>query len=321
MRRYSRWLMAAGLAMLAGIAEAQDFPRRAVTMVVSAAPGGGLDLVSRMSARALSDEWKQPVVVDNRGGAGGIIGTELGAKAPPDGYTLLTVSISHSTNPVLIRRLPYDTLRDFTPISLFAKLPVVLTVARTLPVNSVAELIAHARANPGKLNCASSGTGTSQHLSCEMFKNMAKLDIQHVPYKAIAAAQADVIGGRIEVMFDQFSTAVQNARAGSVKALAITTQARSAQAPDLPTMSESGLPGYEAVTWFAMFGPAALPRDLAARIAADLARSMAKPDHRDRLVAQNFDLIYSKPEELDAFVRAEMAKWGKIIREAGIQAD
>ncbi len=321
MRRYSRWLMAAGLAMLTGIAEAQDFPRRAVTMVVSAAPGGGLDLVSRMSARALSDEWKQPVVVDNRGGAGGIIGTELGAKAPPDGYTLLTVSISHSTNPVLIRKLPYDTLRDFTPISLFAKLPVVLTVARTLPVNSVAELIAHARANPGKLNCASSGTGTSQHLSCEMFKNMAKLDIQHVPYKAIAAAQADVIGGRIEVMFDQFSTAVQNARAGSVKALAITTQARSAQAPDLPTMSESGLPGYEAVTWFAMFGPAALPRDLAARIAADLARSMAKPDHRDRLVAQNFDLIYSKPEELDAFVRAEMAKWGKIIREAGIQAD
>ena len=321
MRRYSRWLMAAGLAMLTGIAEAQDFPRRAVTMVVSAAPGGGLDLVSRMSARALSDEWKQPVVVDNRGGAGGIIGTELGAKAPPDGYTLLTVSISHSTNPVLIRKLPYDTLRDFTPISLFAKLPVVLTVARTLPVNSVAELIAHARANPGKLNCASSGTGTSQHLSCEMFKNMAKLDIQHVPYKAIAAAQADVIGGRIEVMFDQFSTAVQNARAGSVKALAITTQARSAQAPDLPTMSESGLPGYEAVTWFAMFGPAALPRDLAARIAADLARSMGKPDHRDRLVAQNFDLIYSKPEELDAFVRAEMAKWGKIIREAGIQAD
>ena len=321
MRRYSRWLMAAGLAMLTGIAEAQDFPRRAVTMVVSAAPGGGLDLVSRMSARALSDEWKQPVVVDNRGGAGGIIGTELGAKAPPDGYTLLTVSISHSTNPVLIRKLPYDTLRDFTPISLFAKLPVVLTVARTLPVNSVAELIAHARANPGKLNCASSGTGTSQHLSCEMFKNMAKLAIQHVPYKAIAAAQADVIGGRIEVMFDQFSTAVQNARAGSVKALAITTQARSAQAPDLPTMSESGLPGYEAVTWFAMFGPAALPRDLAARIAADLARSMAKPDHRDRLVAQNFDLIYSKPEELDAFVRAEMAKWGKIIREAGIQAD
>jgi tripartite-type tricarboxylate transporter receptor subunit TctC len=289
--------------------------------VVSAAPGGGLDLISRVTARALSDEWKQPVVVDNRGGAGGIIGTELGAKAAPDGYTLLTVSISHSTNPVLIRKLPYDTLKDFTPISLFAKLPVVLTVARTLPVNSVQELINYARAHPGKLNCASSGTGTSQHLSCEMFKNMAKLDIQHVPYKAIAAAQADVIGGRIEVMFDQFSTATQNAKAGNVKALAITTQARSAQAPDLPTMAESGLPGYEAVTWFAMFGPAALPRELATKIASDLARAMAKPENKDRLVAQNFDLAFGRPEDLDAFLRAEMAKWGKIIKEAGIQAD
>jgi tripartite-type tricarboxylate transporter receptor subunit TctC len=321
MRRYSQLFVGAGLAMVAGLAHTQDFPRKAVTMVVAAAPGGGLDLISRVAARALSDEWKQPVVADNRGGAGGIIGTELGAKASPDGYTLLTVSISHSTNPVLIRKLPYDTLRDFTPISLFAKLPVVLTVAKNLPVSSVAELVAYARANPGKLNCASSGTGTSQHLACEMFKSMAKVDVQHVPYKAIAAAQADVIGGRIEVMFDQFSTAMQNARAGSVKALAITTLARSAQAPDLRTMSESGLPGYEAVTWFAMFGPAALPRDLAGKISADLARAMAKPDHRDRLVAQNFDLVFGKPEELDHFLKAEMAKWGKIIREAGIQAD
>src|SRR4051812_47758696 len=207
MRCCSGIIVALASSLFAASVSAQDFPRRPVTMVVSAAPGGGLDLISRVTARALSDEWKQPVVVDNRGGAGGIIGTELGAKAAPDGYTLLTVSISHSTNPVLIRKLPYDTLKDFTPISLFAKLPVVLTVAKTLPVNSVQDLIAYARANPGKLNCASSGTGTSQHLSCEMFKNMAKLNIQHVPYKAIAAAQADVIGGRIEVMFDQFSTA------------------------------------------------------------------------------------------------------------------
>jgi tripartite-type tricarboxylate transporter receptor subunit TctC len=190
-----------------------------------------------------------------------------------------------------------------------------------MPVNSVPELIAYARANPGKLNCASSGTGTSQHLSCEMFKNMAKVSIQHVPYKAIAAAQADVIGGRIEVMFDQFSTATQNSRAGNVKALAITTQMRSVQAPDLPTMSESGLPGYEAVTWFAMFGPAALPKDLAAKIASDLARAMTKPENKDRLVAQNFDLSFGTPEALDLFLKAEMSKWGRIIKEAGIQAD
>ena len=321
MPRFPRSLFAVLFALSAGAAQAQEYPRKPVTMIVSAAPGGGLDLMSRTAARALTEEWKQAVVVDNKGGAGGIIGTELGAKAAPDGYTLLTVSISHSTNPVLIRKLPYDTLKDFTPISLFAKLPVVLTVARRLPVNSVAELVAYARANPGKLNCASSGTGTSQHLSCEMFKNLAKLDIQHVPYKAIAAAQADVIGGRIEVMFDQFSTAVQNAKAGSVKALAITTQARAAQAPDLPTMSESGLPGYEAVTWFAMFGPAGLPKDLAAKISADLARGMAKPENKDRLLAQSFDLVYGKPEELDAFLRTEMSKWGRIIREAGIQPE
>jgi tripartite-type tricarboxylate transporter receptor subunit TctC len=321
MPRRTPLLLAGCLALFAGAAAAQDYPRKPVTMVVSAAPGGGLDLMSRTAARALTEEWKQPVVVDNKGGAGGIIGTELGARAAPDGYTLLTVSISHSTNPVLIKKLPYDTLKDFTPISLFAKLPVVLTVAKGLPVNTVADLVAHARANPGKLNCASSGTGTSQHLACEMFKSIAKVSIQHVPYKAIAAAQADVIGGRIEVMFDQFSTAVQNAKAGSVKALAITTQARSAAAPDLPTLAESGLPGYEAVTWFAMFGPAGLPKDLAAKIAADLARGMAKPENKDRLLAQNFDLIYGKPEELDAFLRGEMAKWGKIIKEAGIQAD
>jgi tripartite-type tricarboxylate transporter receptor subunit TctC len=321
MPRFPRLLLAGSLALSAFASSAQDFPRRTVTMVVSAAPGGGLDLISRMAARALTDEWKQPVVVDNKGGAGGIIGSELAAKAAPDGYTLLTVSISHSTNPVLIRKLPYDTLKDFTPVSLFAKLPVVLTVAKNLPANSVAELVAYARANPGRLNCASSGTGTSQHLACEMFKNMAKVSIQHVPYKAIAAAQADVIGGRIEVMFDQFSTAVQNAKAGTVKALAITTRARSAQAPDLPTMSESGLPGYEAVTWFAMFGPAGLPKDVATKISADVARGMAKPENRDRLAAQNFDLIYGTPDELDAFLKAEMSKWGKIIREAGIQAD
>ncbi len=321
MPRRSPLLLVACLALFATAPFAQDYPRKAVTMVVSAAPGGGLDLISRSAARALTEEWKQAVVVDNKGGAGGIIGTDIGAKAAPDGYMLLTVSISHSTNPVLIKKLPYDTLKDFTPISLFAKLPVVLTVAKNLPVNSVAELIAYARANPGKLNCASSGTGTSQHLSCEMFKNMAKVNLQHVPYKAIAGAQADVIGGRIEVMFDQFSTAVQNGKAGTVKALAITTQARSAAAPDLPTMSESGLPGYEAVTWFAMFGPAGLPKELATKIAADLARGMAKPENKDRLAAQNFDLLFTKPDDLDTFLKAEMSKWGRIIKEAGIQAD
>jgi tripartite-type tricarboxylate transporter receptor subunit TctC len=321
MPRFSVLLLAGCLAAPAAPLLAQDFPRKAVTIVVAGAAGGGLDVMSRAAARALTEEWKQPVVVDNKPGAGGIIATEFGARAAPDGYTLVSVSISHSTNPVLVKKLPYDTLRDFAPISLFAKLPVVLTMAKNLPFNNVQELVAHARANPGKLNCANSGTGTSQHLACEMFKSIAKVNIQQVPYKGLPAAQADVIAGRVEILFDQFSTAMQNARAGSVKAMAITTQARSAAAPDLPTLAESGLPGYEAVTWFALYGPAALPKELAAKISADLARGMAKPDNKDRLLAQNYDLIYSKPEELDTFVRGEMGKWSRIIKEAGIQAE
>jgi len=302
-------------------AQAQDFPRKPVTMIVSAAPGGGLDLISRAAARALSDEWKQPVVVDNRGGASGVIGADAVHKAAPDGYTLLTVSLSHATNPSLLKKLPYDTVSGFTPLSLFARLPIVLVTTKSLPANSVAELVAFARANPGKLNCGSAGNGTSQHLSCELFKNLARVNITHVPYKGLAAASADLMGGRIEILFDQISAAAQNARAGTVKALAVTTASRAAAMPDLPTMHEAGVTGYEAVTWFGMLGPANMPRELAAKIAGDLNRAMSRAEHRDRLASQNFDLAFGKPEEFDAFLKSEMAKWSKAIRDAGIQAD
>lgn len=314
-------VVAAALALAACSVGAQDFPRRPVTMVVSAAPGGGLDLISRAAAKALSDEWKQPVVVDNRGGASGIIGSELVYKAAPDGHTLLTVSLSHATNPSLIRKLPYDTVAGFTPLTLFARLPIVLVATKSLPVADVAGLVAYARANPGKLNCGSSGNGTSQHLSCELFKNLARVQVTHVPYKGLAAASADLIGGRIELLFDQISAASQHAKAGHVRALAITTATRSPLMPDTPTMQEAGVPGYEAVTWFGMLGPAGLPRELALRIQGDLARAMHKPENRDRLAAQNFDLAFGRPEEFDAFLKAEMGKWGKAIREAGIQPD
>jgi tripartite-type tricarboxylate transporter receptor subunit TctC len=302
-------------------AHAQDFPRKPVTLVVSAAPGGGLDLISRAAARALAEEWKQPVVVDNRGGASGVIGSELVHKSAPDGYTLLTVSLSHATNPSLLKKLPYDTVSGFTPLSLYARLPIVLVTTKSLPVNNVAELVAYARANPGKLNCGSAGNGTSQHLSCELFKVLAKVNITHVPYKGLAAASADLLGGRIEILFDQISAAANNARAGTVKALAVTTAARAAAMPELPTLNEAGVTGYEAVTWFGMLGPANMPRELAARIAADLNRAMARPEHRERLAAQNFDLVFGRPEEFDTFLKAEMAKWGRAIKEAGIQAD
>jgi tripartite-type tricarboxylate transporter receptor subunit TctC len=300
-------------------ANAQDYPRKPITIVASAAPGGGVDLLTRAVARALSEEWKQPVVVENRAGAGGIIGTEYVAKAAPDGYTLLTVSLGHATNPSLYKKMAYDTLADFTPISLLAKLPIVLVVTKSLPVNSVGELIAYAKANPGKLNCGSGGNGSSQHLSCEMFKNMAKINIQHVPYKGVAAAGTDVIGGQIEMMFDQISFAAQNVRVGNVKALAVTTPNRSSLMPELPTMQEAGVPGYEVETWFGLLGPANMPKDVLAKIQGDLARVMARPEVRERLANQNFDLIFGRPDEFDVFLRKEMNKWQKVVKDAGVQ--
>lgn len=315
------WLTGIASLCASVAAFAQDFPKKPVTIVASAAPGGGVDLITRAIARALSDEWKQPVVVENKAGASGMIGSEQVMRAPPDGYTLLTVSLSHATNPSLYRKMPYDTMADFTPISLIAKLPIALVVNKALPVNTLTELIAYAKANPSRLNCGSGGNGTSQHLSCELFKNLAHVQIQHVPYRGVAAAGVDVIGGRIEMMFDQISFAEKNVRAGNVKALAVTTPARSPLMPELPTMSEAGVPGYEAVTWFGLLGPGKMPPALAAKIQSDMAAAMNRPEIRQILAAQNFDLVYSTPKAFGDFLTAEMTKWDKVIKQAGIQPD
>jgi tripartite-type tricarboxylate transporter receptor subunit TctC len=320
MQGFSRWLLAAAFACgLVTPAVAQDYPRKPITIVSSAAPGGGVDLITRLVARALSEEWKQPVVVENRAGAGGMIGTEYVAKAPPDGYTLLTVSLGHATNLSLYRKMAYDTLADFTPLSLLAKLPVVLVVTKSLPVNSVKELIAYAKAHPDKLSCGSGGNGSSQHLACEMFKNMAGVKILHVPYRGVAAAGTDVIGGQIEMMFDQISFAAQNVRAGNVKALAVTTPKRSPLMPDLPTMDEAGVSGYDAVTWFGLLGPANMPKSVTEKFRTDLPRVMARPEIRQALEKQNFDPVFSSPTEFDTFLRQEMIKWEKVIKDAGVQ--
>lgn len=320
MRVFSRLLCAAAIACgLASAALAQDYPRKPITIVASAAPGGGVDLITRLVARALSEEWKQPVIVENRAGAGGMIGEGYVAKAPPDGYTLLTVSLSHATNPSLYRKMPYDTLADFTPLSLLAKLPIALVVNKSLPVNSVQDLIAYAKAHPNKLTCGSGGNGTSQHLACEMFKNMAGVKILHVPYRGVAAADTDVIGGQIDMMFDQISFAAQNVHAGKVKALAVTTPKRSSLMPELPTMEEAGVAGYEAVTWFGLLGPANMPKDVVERFRTDLPRVMARPEIRQVLEKQTFDPVFSTPAEFDGFLRQEMNKWGKVVKDAGVQ--
>lgn len=320
MRIFSRLLWAVAITCgLVAEALAQDYPRKPITIVSSAAAGGGVDLITRLVARGLSEEWKQSVIVENRAGAGGMIGTEYVAKAPPDGYTLLTVSLGHSTNPSLYRKMAYDTLADFTPLSLLAKLPVALVVTKSLPVNSVKELIVYAKAHPDKLNCGSGGNGSSQHLACEMFKNMAGVKILHVPYRGVAAAGIDVIGGQIEMMFDQISFASQNVRAGNVKALAVTTSKRSPLMPQLPTMDEAGVPGYDVVTWFGLLGPANMPKSVVERFRTDLPRVMARPEIRQVLEKQNFDPVFSTPTEFDTFLRQEMIKWDKVVKDAGVQ--
>jgi tripartite-type tricarboxylate transporter receptor subunit TctC len=317
---FTRLLGAVAMACtFAAGAWAQDYPRKPITIVSSAAPGGGVDAVTRLVGRALAEEWKQPVIVENRAGAGGMIGTEYVAKAVPDGYTLLTVSLGHATNPSLYRKMAFDTLQDLTPLSLLARLPVALVVTPSLPVTSVKELIAYAKANPDKLSCGSGGNGSSQHLACEMFKGMAGIKILHVPYRGVAAANSDLIGGQIQLMFDQISFASQNARSGHVKALAVTTAKRSPLMPDLPTMEEAGLPGYQMVTWFGLLGPANMPKAVVERFRMDLPRVMARPDIQQALEKQTFDPVFSGPGEFDTFLRQEMLKWDKVIKEAGIQ--
>jgi tripartite-type tricarboxylate transporter receptor subunit TctC len=318
----TRAAVAATLALAAaGAAFADTFPSKPVTIVAAFPPGGTVDLLARAVGPKLSESWKQPVVVENRPGASGIVGTQYVARSAPDGHTLLLIPITHVTNASLFSKLPFDPLADFTPISLLASQPIMLVANKSLPVNSVSELIAYAKANPGKLNCGSGGNGTSQHLACELFKSMAKVDIRHIPYKGNAAAMTDVISGQIELLFDQMATAVPHVRAGKVKALAVSTRARSPAMPNVPTVDESGLPGYETSAWFGMIGPAGMPRELVDRIQADLAQALTDPQTKERLASQGLTLIGGKPQEFKSYLAEELGKWAKVVKESGARID
>jgi tripartite-type tricarboxylate transporter receptor subunit TctC len=284
-------------------------------------PGGTVDLLARALGQKMSEGWGQSVIVENRVGASGIIGTEYVAKSPADGYTLLICPITHVTTASIYSRLPYDPIRDFTPLSLLASSPMILIVNRSLPVNSVSELTKLAKARPGELNFGSGGTGTSQHLAAELFKIVAGVDIRHVPYKGGPIAMIDLIGGQIQLMIDQLAAAYPYVKSGKVKALAVTSPARSAAVPEIPTVSEAGLRGYEMTIWFGALAPAQLPKDLAERLSSDLSRALKSPDIAQRLSSQGLDLEGSRPEQFDAFLRKELAKWNKVIKAANIKAD
>jgi tripartite-type tricarboxylate transporter receptor subunit TctC len=316
--------MALGALCLAGlpaVAQPARFPARQVTIVAGFPPGGTVDLLARILAQQLTEAWGQPVVVENRPGGSGAVASQAVAAAAPDGHTLMVVPITHVTNASLIARLPYDPIADFTAVTLLAEQPMMLVVNNGLPARSVSDLVTLAKARPGRLNCGSGGNGTSQHLACELFKVTAGVDIAHVPYRGNAAAMTDVISGQIELLFDQMATAVPHVRDGRVRALAVTSARRAPAMPEVPTVAEAGVPGYETTAWFGLVGPARMPPDLTRRIQSDVAAALAAREVRDRLADQGLTMVASSPEQFGAFLSAEMARWAEVIRKSGARAD
>ena len=300
-------------------AAAQAFPTKPIRMVVTFTPGGAPDILARLFSEKA--QLGQNVVVDNKPGAGGNTGADFVAKSPADGYTLVMGTVgTHSINGSLYAKMPYDMARDFTPIAHVASAPNLLVVNNDLPVKTVPELIAYMKANPNKLSFGSPGIGTSVHVSGELFKSMTGTSMTHVPYKGRAAAIPDLIGGQIQLMFDNMPSALPMAKEGKIRAVAQTTAKRSAAAPEVPTVAET-IPGYEATTWFAVFGPPKLPRDLVAKINAEMKRVFALPDVQEKLKALGLEPWISTPEELARFQSAEIVKWAKVVKESGAKAE
>jgi tripartite-type tricarboxylate transporter receptor subunit TctC len=294
------------------------YPNRPVRMLVPFPPGGGTDVISRTVAQKLGETWGQAVVVENRGGANGIIGTDLGAKAKPDGYTLLVVIATHAINPSLYKKLPYDTAADFVPISLMAQYPFILTIHPALPSRSVRDFIALAKAKPGQLSYASSGNGSGPHLGFELFKNVARIDVVHVPYKGAGPANIDLISGQVQAMFNNFLAAMPQLKAGKLRVLAVTSSKRSQVMPELPTMAESGLPGFDVTGWYALLAPAGVAHEIVAKVQSDLANALRVPAVSTRLSSEGAEPVGSTPEQFAKFMAAEIQKWGKVIRDSKV---
>ena len=308
--------------LFTGDAVAQTYPYRPIHFIVPYPAGGPLDAVARLLGQKVSESVGQPVVVENRAGAGGNIGAELVAKSPPDGYTILMGAVAtHAINPTLYSSIPYDPVRDFIPVTQVASTPNVLIVNPSIPVSSVKEFIAYAKANPGKLNFGSGSTGSAGHLAGELFKSMAGVDMTHIPYKGAAPAMQDLIAGQVQLMFDNLASALTQVRAGKVKALAVTTANRSELAPELPTIAESGLPGFDINTWFGVFAPAHTPRDIVDRLHNEFATALAAPDVRSRMHNLGAEPVSSTPEQFADYIRSEAAKYARVIKASGAKVD
>jgi tripartite-type tricarboxylate transporter receptor subunit TctC len=300
---------------------AQAYPSKPIRWIVAFSPGGGADNLARAVQAPLSDVMGQTVVIDNRGGGGGTIGTEMVARAAPDGYTMVLIATGHTVNATLLPKLPYDPVNDFTPVSLLASQSNILVVHPSVPVKTVKELIAYARAKPKAISFASGGNGSSPHLSGEMLKLAGRFEAVHIPYKGSGPAIADLLGGHVQLMFVGPLSIEGHVKTGRLRALAIADGKRMAILPDVPTMAEAGYPGIETGTWYAVLGPAGLPANVLERLHASFIRTLGLPDVRTRLGQQGIDIVGSSPAELDRFLRAEIAKWGKVVREAKIRVD
>jgi tripartite-type tricarboxylate transporter receptor subunit TctC len=306
---------------LGSSASAQSWPTKPIRMIVPYTPGGYTDLMARTVGQKLSEALGQPIIFENKPGANAIIGTDVVAKAPPDGYTIGTVIAAHAVNATLNPKLPYDTLKDFSYVSLMSVAPLIMIAHPSLPANNMKELIALAKARPGELNFASSGVGAAAHLTMEMFKSRTGINMQHVPYKGTAGALQDTVGGRINVMFDVVGPLMPQVRSGNVKALAVTAKERIPAAADVATMAEQGVPDFISGTWAGIVAPAGTPKEIVDRIAAAAKKALADPAMKDKLAEQGIVAVGSTPDEFRAFVAEEVARWGTVIKDAGIKAE
>jgi tripartite-type tricarboxylate transporter receptor subunit TctC len=306
---------------LSGLASAQTFPDHPIRMVVPFSAGAGVtDIMARIVAKHMTEDFGQGVVVDNRPGAGGIAGSAVVAIAAPDGYTLLVTNVSHAVDPYLYAKLPYDPVKDFVPVSMINSAPLVLVVNPSVPVKSVKELIAYAKSHAGQLSFASGGVGSTPHLAGELFKSLAGIDALHVPYKGGAPALNDLISGQVQLMIENMPGTMPFVKAGQLRALAVTSAQRSSLAPELPTMAEAGVPGYEVIGWNAIFAPKRTPPEIVARLSTEVAKIMRMPEVKQQMTKLGAEPIGGSPQELGTFLQAEMVRWGTVIKDKGIRA-
>lgn len=314
--------IAALAALGATHALAQTYPTKPIRILIAQAPGSATDVISRVVGNRLSEELGQPIVIEAKPGAGGMLGTEAAARSAPDGYTLFMANNStHGSNPAVYAKLPYDAVNDFAPIAFVATVPYVLVLSPSMPVNSVQQLIAHVKSSPGKINYASAGNGSTHHFCGELLKSMAGIDILHIPYKGSPPAIAGLLGGEVSMMFANVADIGSQIRSGKVKALAVTTAKRASSLPDLPTLSEAGLPGFEIVSWFGLLAPAGTPAPIVARLNAETVKVLARADVQATLGAQGLEVAPGSPEQFGAHIKSEIAKFTRIGKAAGIKAE